>query len=224
MKPKLILVLALVLSGGLFGCSTIKQPVGEKPPVIIGQADVKHAGKIDHLYLIWTGGKHWLDGEPSCRMGEKYTGEFIFRIELDDGKTVDTAFDSLGDNMPDYYFARDGIQPIYVDDYNNDGQPDFNILRQRATWRLDESLLFTILPSGKVERLKIKYPAAEALSGLCIESSDGISADEFNLTPKGFYYLTHITTPRKDVLSFLDWHEDEKLFYYRDIIIETRQP
>jgi hypothetical protein len=228
MKPKLLPGIALVLSVGLFGCSTIRQPGAHAgPPVVLGRAlyDVDRDGRKDCLSLIWVAGRHTLqDKEPSCADGEKYGGKFIFRVKSAGGKIVDTPFDSLGDDLPDFFFAYAGVQPIYIADYNHDGQPDFNILSYGGCRWLDYDL-FTILPSGKIERLKTKAiadPKIGPASQLGIPKSFGeISTDQFQLTPAGFFYESG--SRDETALIFSDWNKDEKVFYERQQIIQLRQ-
>lgn len=225
MKTVFILCLALVLSGGLLGCSTLQQPVDhDKPPVVLGQAfyDLDHDGSSNSLSLIWVAGKHTLqDKEPSCADGEKYSGKFIFRVKLAHGKVMDTPFDSLGNDLPDFFFDYEDVQPIYIADYNHDGQPDFNILSYGGCRWLDYDL-FTILPSGKVERLITKAvvdPKIGPASRLGIPKSFGeISTDQFQPTPTGFFYES--ASMDETALIFSDWNKDEKVFYERQKIIK----
>jgi hypothetical protein len=220
MKRLFILGSALVLGGGLSGCSTSQQAGGhDQPPVVLGRAfyNWKQGGRASCLSLVWVAGKHTLeDKEPSCADGKKYSGKFIFRVKSARGKIVDTTFDSLGDDLPDFFFAYTNAQPIYVADYNHDGQPDFNILSYGGCRWLDYDL-FTILPSGKVERLKTKAvtdPKMGPESALGIPKSFGeISTDQFQLTPTGFFYESG--SMDETVLFYDDWNKDEKVFYER---------
>lgn len=167
MKSKFLLYLALVRVGGLFGCSSISiensTKVEDQPPVTLGFARVE-LSEYDtnavpasltnycHLSFIWVEGKHTMnDAELWCGEGEKYSGKFIFRVEFADGKTMDTPLESLcPDGCFDFIYAEES-QPwqIKMADYNNDGQPDFNIVTY-AGCNLSESHLFTITLSGKI--------------------------------------------------------------------------
>jgi hypothetical protein len=215
MKPKLILCLALVLSGGLFGCASVHKTTqyrcGEHSPVTLGKViyDFNHDGHDDTLSLIWIGGRHYMDDENWCGEGEKYTGQFIFHVELVNGRTVDTTFESL--NVPfDFFFASDKQPwPIFVADYNNDGQPDFNIISY-GDCNSSAGCLFTVLPSGKVANLPI-----EGSDYFNINRDDDAqhSINSLKLTGAGFHYryYGHLGNPDFDY-SF-DWDAKKKVFH-----------
>src|ERR1700761_711230 len=63
-KGVIIFCVALLLSGGLLGCSSpglkTKAVAEEHPPVILGQADFDLGGDDCHLSLIWVKGTHTL--------------------------------------------------------------------------------------------------------------------------------------------------------------------
>jgi hypothetical protein len=216
MKPKLILCLALVLSGGLFGCSTVPRQTMESPPVTLGQAfcDFDRDGTNDVLSLVWVSGKHYVDDEIWCGEGEKYSGKFIFRVQLSSGTTVDTPFDLLKVPFDFFFFSNHQPWPIFTADYNNDGQPDFNIISYGSCNR-DACCLFTVLPSGKVEPLEI-----EGIDWLPVVRTGEHSTAEFNLTSTGFYYTTG--SPFETGLEFLDWDAKQRIFHLREEKINLR--
>ena len=245
MKTKLLLGLALVLSGGLFGCSSLGIKTGtmveDQPPVTLGYACFCFKGDEDtnavptppahpcFLSLIWVEGKHTMhDAEPWCGDGEKYSGKFIFRVKLTNDVTVDTPLESLcPDGCFDFIFAEEA-QPwqIKMADYNNDGKPDFNIVTY-AGCSLSECHLFTINPSGKVELCKFVGKFGEVDSFTMNKESDQ-STDQLegNLTSTGFYYefYDRYDGPnlKLDVESF-DWDAKQKIFHEHDHIIQLRQ-
>lgn len=205
----------------LAGCATkdVDETCG---PVELGAAFISGDGNILHLSLIMESGRHWVDEEPSPFMGEKYEGKFIFRVRFQNGTYVDTTFASLGDDMPDFFFDSTN-QEIFVADYNNDGQPDFNIVSWGNT-RMNTCQLFTIPPSGKVERLHVAHPPPESGDLVVNRIDDGISTDEFKLTKEGFYFVVHWGPPNplEDSVMFVDWDKREKVFRCREEKIPLR--
>jgi hypothetical protein len=243
MKPNPILWLALVLSGGLFGCSSFGTKTGttveDQPPVTLGHAcfdfnqDETNAVPTppEHrclLSLIWVEGKHTMqDAEPWCGDGEKYSGKFIFRVKLTNGVTVDTPLESLCPNgCFDFIFAEEA-QPwqIKMADYNNDGQPDFNIVNY-ASCELSDCFLFTITPLGKVELLRFdgKFGEVDAFT-MSKESDQSTDQLEGNLTSTGFYYEYNdrFDGPRKLAVESFDWDAKQKIFHELDHVIQLRQ-
>src|ERR1041385_7435120 len=187
------LCLACVLSNGLSGCSRFTKSPGafraDQPPVTLGQAfcDLKHDG-VRVLSLIWVSGTHFIDEEMWCGGNgrAKYSGDFVFRVQFgNNGQTVDTRLDTLFPHGEFSWIYANEVQPwrIPIVDYNNDGQPDFSILDYGGcNWRAWH--LFTLLPSGKIEILKV-----EGREELYIATSEGFVAEaDFQLTPTGFYH------------------------------------
>jgi hypothetical protein len=219
MNPKLLLGLALALSGALVGCSTSKPTAKtvEMPPVRLAYAlhDFDNDGNKDWLWFIWVDGK--FGDDPEWPVGKRYQGHFIFRVEFADGRTVDTSCDAL--KVPFDFIFFDEQQPVEmrVLDFNNDGQPDFGIVSYGAS-NCDLVSLFTVLPSGKVETLKIA--GQDGNDGLVVNKGENDSS--FNLTPTGFYYLYSNWQQREDDLEFLDWDTQSKQFHLREQKIKWR--
>jgi hypothetical protein len=210
-KPLSLLqvVLTVPALAGLFGCVSVTRPSIQSPPVTLGRA-VFHLNADrtpDVLSLIWVNGRHYMDDVPWCGEGEKYEGQFIFRVQLGHGRIVDTPLDSINAPFQFFFVAENQPWPIYIADYNHDGQLDFNIVSYGSCSH-DLCGLFTVLPSGKIERLKIE-PGND---DLVIERQDRSvhSTKEFQLTPSGFCYTTWFFG--EDYLENVDWDAKQKLF------------
>ncbi len=161
------------------------------------------------------------DAETWCGDGEKYGGKFIFRVELTNGVTVDTPLGSLcPDGCFDFIFAEE-VQPwqIKMADYNNDGQPDFNIVTY-AGCSLSECHLFTITLSGKVEVLK--FDGADSFD-MNKESNQSTDQLEGHLTPTGFYYDFYDRQQSALGIESFDWDAKQKMFREHDHIVQLRQ-
>ena len=230
MKPKIVVCLSLVLSGVFIGCASFV-PITDAtrtdvPPVLLSWASYNFDRERSmRLSFIWVEGKHFVDDQEWCGEGEKYTGKFIFRVELFDAqsgnKTVDTSLDSLYPNGGSFDFiSASAEQPweIKMADYNNDGQLDFNLITYGAC-TMDACWLFTVNPSGKVEVLKID--GKEDL--LAINKLYDHSVPDFNLTPTGFYYERFDRPEGASYLEFLDWDAKQKTFHSHEQKIVLRQ-
>lgn len=199
-------------------------PVAERPPVTLGRADYdfNHDGVPDRLSLIWSEGKflHFDEDDPWCGQGDKYSGKFIFRVELGNGATIDTSLDSLyPDGSFDFFRpSEQGPWEITITDYNNDGQPDFNIVSYGAC-RYSRCWLFTVLPSGKVEALKVEGTESCEID----QSPDGSMANFGQKTPQGLYYEYFDRDDWSQHLEFLDWDTTRKIFHVRDQAIKLRE-
>jgi hypothetical protein len=235
MKPRLILCLVLIFGNALLGCSSPGRKTStasaDQPPVTLGVAFFyfKHdeaAGPSappypNTLSLIWTSGRHFTNDDGGCNsVGEQYSGKFIFRVELTNGMTVDTRLETLYTNGDfDFILAQD-TQPwrIFTADYNNDGQPDFNIITP-CCCNYDNCYLFTVTLSGRVEALKIEGP-----DSLMINRTGDPSTEELGeLTPGGFYHESFDVLERVQTLEFLDWDANQKIFHSREEKIPLRK-
>lgn len=247
MKSKIILCCALGLIGVFLGCSSpglkTKDDALDHPPVILGEAFFSfdnHNGtnaiaqsadsttNICHLSLIWVEGTHTLkDPEPWCGDGEKYNGKFIFRVQLPFRAPLDTPLESLNPdgNFNSFYVAENQPWHIEMADYNNDGQPDFNIVTYGSCVN-STCYFFTVTSSGKVEPLKV-----EGTGSLPINSPDrrDLQSTEIfgqQLTSTGFYYEFY--TPRgvhgpEMHWESLEWDPQQKVFHLRDSTMQLRR-
>jgi len=162
----------------------------DHPPVILGQAlfDFNADGTSDVLSLIWVSGRHFIDEEVWCGGGgrEKYTGDFIFRVQFgNNGQTVDTSLESLCSGEFAWIDANE-VQPwaFEIVDYNNDRQADFTMVDYGGC-NYSECYFFTVMPSGKIEKLKIEGRDSLTVS---LRGSGASTKDDFNLTLTGFYH------------------------------------
>ncbi|HZM04786.1 MAG TPA: hypothetical protein VFC44_17430 [Candidatus Saccharimonadales bacterium] len=232
MKSKVVVCLSLVLSGILIGCASVGRKTGAtaatQPPITLGRTDYDFKpGQKMFLSLIWEEGKYTRYNEEDdwCGQGDKYSGKFIFRVELLDAlagnKTVDTSLDSLypDGGWVDFIFA-DLTQPwdFRMADYNNDGQPDFNLANYGGCSH-ELCSLFTVTPSGKVEVLKIDGKSDPLVVGRAYDHS----VPDFNLMLTGFYYERFDRPNDADYLEFLDWDAKQKTFHSHEQKIVLRQ-
>ncbi len=207
-------VLALAL---LAGCVTTPALFSTKdhPPVMLGRAvhDFNGDGKDDTLSVVWIGGRHYVDEEPWCGEGRKYTGQFAFRIALGGGATMDTTFESrgLGSDDGDVFFRVDSDHPfrIVTADYNHDGRTDFNV-GFNADCNYSTFRLFTVRPSGQVVPLRI-----EDRDELTLVGHDE-STDEFDPTPTGRCYGTVRFGIQEHFKVSLDWDVQRQFFHVRE--------
>ena len=160
LKQAIYLFYPVIAAIAFCGCSSIKLKPTDGPPVVLGESHFQfdRHGHAGHLSLIWVEGKHIQNDEenPWCGAGEKYEGKFIFRVDLSNGTNepsiVDTSVESLYPNGSAFDFVlADKTQPwkIEMDDYNNDDQPDFNLVTYGAC-SFSSCWFFTITASGKV--------------------------------------------------------------------------
>jgi len=231
MNGRLLCTLAPILCGGLAGCSRVSPTNNslekEIPPVTLGYAlfeNVIPARQTNHCQLsfIWLEGNHTMhDAELWCGDGEKYSGKFIFRVQSGDGSVVETPVESLyPDGEFEFVFAeKEQPWEIKMADYNNDGQPDFNIVTY-GSCNYSTCSLFTVCASGEVEALKL-----EGTGSLTMNRTDMRSTDEFkaNLTPAGFYYEFYDRQNSTLNVESFDWDAQQKIFHVRNYAIQTRR-
>jgi len=250
MKSKIILCCALGLSSSLLGCSSLglktKADAPNHPPVILGEAYFDFGSSHNqngtnaipqastwttnncHLSLIWVEGTHTLnDPEPWCGDGEKYYGKFIFRVQLPNRASVDTPLESLypGGNFNSFYVADNQPWHIEMADYNNDGQPDFNIVTYGSCVN-SLCYFFTVTSSGKVEPLKVDGTGSLQINSPDRRDIQSTAIFGRQLTSSGFY--NEFYTPRGSNgpelhWESLEWDPQQKVFHLRDSTMQLRR-
>ncbi len=213
--------LFVTLLPSLASCAAPFAATNDCPPVVLGRAvqDFNGDGRNDVLSLVWMGGRRFVDEDLWCGAGEKYTGQFVFRVAFAGGATVDTTFESLGLNDVFEFFRAwsDQPWPIVTADYNHDGRLDFNVGSYGSCIN-SAFCLFTVLPAGRVAPLRI-----EGANVLVLAPPDENSTDAFELTAAGFCYEDYRRrTPEKDkdFKVSLDWDASRRLFRIREEKLE----
>ncbi len=166
------------LASSLIGCSSVMvmnqptEPTGHLPVVISSsQCDADHNGQMETIEIVLVGGRRYVDTVVGPFMGEKWEG--WFRIRVGDGLGHIMSDQSLNDLMRSGDFAATELFfwtpefQLTFDDYNGDGQADFNL------GQYGSSRLFTIRPNGTVLRLNVETPT----NTLCVPKTRLPSTD-----------------------------------------------
>ncbi len=158
---------------------------GAAAPVVLAEsrADFDGDGQPDTLALVWSDGTNCIDDDAWCGQGPKYTGSFLFRVSLSDGRHIDTPLASLQANpmfLPD---LPGPPWPLVLADLNADGRLDLNLGSYAGCLGLGFQL-FTVSPDGRVHRLCLP----DTMPELYVEAPAGWSTTRFTPTDSGFAY------------------------------------
>jgi hypothetical protein len=123
----LLVIAQAMLSGPLWGAAS-----GDQPRVTVASVmrDLNADGRPDSLTIELVSGRRYVDEERWCGAGEKYEGEFAVVVSLAGGRTVWHDLRELfgwADSPPTTLFFPAKPWSIVLDDYNRDGQVDFNL-------------------------------------------------------------------------------------------------
>jgi bla regulator protein BlaR1 len=129
--------------------------------VIISESwyDINHDGQKEKVEILLEKGDRRADAEEWCGNGEKWEG--YFTIQVKKGDTV-LSRQSLNDLMFPFEKEHEPLSfwtpefSLVFNDYNMDGQVDFNI-GQYGSCNGNYYKLFTAKPDGTIFPLPIKY-------------------------------------------------------------------
>lgn len=162
--------------------------------------DANNDGRVDTLSLQMTKGRRYLDKEAWCGNGEKYEGSFVFVVDIQ-GNRVTTSLDSL--LGVDSLWFHTGAWDLALADYNQDGQMELN-LGQYASCVGWNYWIFTIRPSGRVERVSRKFMVGDFVA----------STDKLRPVPNGFRAKSYDRMKGRNVVSTFRWDGAAGQFEY----------
>src|SRR5436305_1249248 len=165
-------------------------------PIIITRTliDLNGDGRKDSVAIEITSGRFFKANDPadescpSCMCGApKYVGQFIIEVKINGRKSVRQSLNRLIGGFDNLEFWAKPWKIIF-DDYNGDGQIDFNVGQYTncngwAYW------LFTIAPSGHVSQLKVEKgnPSSEIFASDDANSTRIIRHTAYGFYTKGYY-------------------------------------
>jgi hypothetical protein len=191
--------------------------------------DLNGDGKRDSVTIRMTDGRFYAANDPedescpSCACGApKFKGKFNIEVRIGGGKPVTQSLNSLMGGFDELEFWAEPWRIVF-DDYNRDGQVDFN-LGQFANCSGWAYRLFTIANDGRVSRLEVEEgnPDSEIFA-----SDDNNSTRLIRQTPKGFSTRGYFNaaTPVGFYNSYYVWDAKMRSFrFVKDVYDRNQKP
>jgi bla regulator protein BlaR1 len=200
-------------------------------PVVITRAlvDLNNDGRTDAVIIRMTDGRYYAANDPedescpSCACGApKYKGKFLIEVQIGGKKPVSQSLNALMGGFEELEFWAEPWRIVF-DDYNRDGQVDFN-LGQFANCNGWAYRLLTIAGDGRISRLEIEEgnPDSEIFA-----SDDSNSTRLIRSTTKGFYTRGYFNaaTPVGFYTSHYLWNAKMRSFVFvKDVYDRNQNP
>jgi hypothetical protein len=176
---KLSVVVIAFLASASLEASAQSQPLAPKPKaeesdhntdagppkkfreqvIFVTACDINRDGTPERIQIVLTSGRRYVDKDLWCGQGEKWEGQFVFRIRSSKGSVLsDTPLNRLfypeSKELRSMSFWTPNFK-LVMHDYNHDGRKDFN-LGQYGCCVGNEYKLFSISRNGTVFVLPIE--------------------------------------------------------------------
>jgi len=191
--PFLLLLLALP-----WGSGQLSGAVQEQGEVISRTwHDVNGDGKKEQIEIILKDGERYRDTEPWCGSGDKWEGFFLIRVVAGEQVLSEKSLNRLmypGEEPPEALFFWGPPFTLEFGDYNDDGQPDFN-LGQYGSCNGNVYRIFTIDRNGEITRLPI-----QGSTGFFISPGNRLNSTRLLYASKGtvlFSYYDNVEARKK---------------------------
>jgi hypothetical protein len=205
------------------------QSVPARLTVVVTHAlrDINGDGKKETISIKMVSGSSYKANDPadescpSCMCGSaKYAGTFDIEVMIRGRGSVRQNLNALMGGLERLEFWDEPWQIVF-DDYNRDGQIDFN-LGQYFSCNGWAYRLFTIAPDGRVSRLEVEEgnPDSEIFA-----SGDSNSTKMIRRTKTGFYIRGYYNaaTPVGFYTSYYKWDEKKRLFIFEKDVYDRNQ-
>ena len=179
----------ILLAGAVLLLSSLAASAAHRTAITVASIDLNGDGKRDKVAIRMTSGRYYAandpadEGCPSCACGvAKYSGKFNIEVQLNGKQSVQYNLNALMGGFDVLQFWAERWRIVF-DDYNQDGQVDFN-LGQYANCSGWAYRLFTIARDGRISRLEVEEgnPDSEIFT-----DDDNNSTRVIRSTPIGFY-------------------------------------
>ncbi|HKR00092.1 MAG TPA: hypothetical protein VJT09_05435 [Pyrinomonadaceae bacterium] len=202
-------------------------PARVREVITYTQRDVSGDGVKDVISISMASGTFYKANDPadktcpSCMCGSaKFAGSFEIGVLVRGRGQVKQSLNALMGGFERLEFWAEPWQIVF-DDYNGDGQIDFN-LGQYFSCNGWAYRLFTIAPDGRVSRLDVEEgnPDSEIFA-----SDDSNSTKMFSHTATGFYTRGYYNaaTPVGFYTSYYNWDKEKRLFVFEKDVYDRNQ-
>jgi hypothetical protein len=213
------LALALGSVPGLCACSVreaappaseVSAPAGsDAVPIVQARRDFNGDGTEDTLAIYLASGRRVHDADPWCGAGDKYEGRFIVTVEVA-GQRRSVDLNALFGSTDELWLWATPWA-IAFDDYNSDGQLDFN-LGQYASCNGWRYRLFTVTLGGEVSLLPV-----EPTDDVAVAAEES-STSRITTTPQGFEVEYYDSSRGGRVLASYVWDRRMDMFLLKQDI------
>ena len=182
-------------------------PRQRKPLLSSSYVDIDGNGKKELVELRMVSGKLIEAEEESCLSFRKYEGKFSIAVWVEGGPIEQSLNALWGDEAGAMFFHAEPFR-LGFHDYNQDGQPDFNIGQYENCngWTYK---LFTIARDGKITPLKVDgfdqglyVQDVDNSTAEIRETSSGFRKKEYNNTDESCMPCTKVFVWNKEKQAF----------------------
>ena len=197
--------LAALLFFGALGASAAlaKERASPRTNLVLARA-----GNVE---IVLAEGEYIARNSEDFNCWPSYYGQFIARVSLN-GRTVESSLGERG--------VCAGPWSLRLQDYNHDGQPDFNIgIQENRANSFYE--LFTIGRDGKVRTLNVRHDDGSVDDSVTAETTG--NSTTFDVTASGFRAKSRDNPPDPDVAYWMTLYEwKDGMFHERATIPAAR--